>query len=379
MKQIRFLGWDKTLPERVPPLLLENGRNLDGKSVAVGNEKLFMPLCRELSTLTLPDGKNLNVLNPSGEPMRGLRLFDLLSRLRNFLSDSRFEHARALIQHPDVLRRLAEEFALEENRILNLVDRCVIRHLPDQFNTVFQTAEPEVRPLFELLAKLRENGLRKSSLSELIHDWIRWVYSTGTPPPSHGIPLESETAALEEVLKIMQNSPLFRNAPLPECFGELLLRIAGRRLYRKREVHDFPVGGFLELPWSDAREIILCDGSPGVGCPVIASLSGAQLAVGVVEPTPSGRHDFARCQRQQISHQLQRLEQREKYLRQGAAKERTHKLCNIGGAVLHFWPEAQQLTKAEFYELLEHLAALPEVNEMFRQAMKFHHEHEGGG
>ena len=26
MKQIRFLGWDKTLPERVPPLLLENGR-----------------------------------------------------------------------------------------------------------------------------------------------------------------------------------------------------------------------------------------------------------------------------------------------------------------------------------------------------------------
>ena len=84
-------------------------------------------------------------------------------------------------------------------------------------------------------------------------------------------------------------------------------------------------------------------------------------------------------QRQQITHQLQRLEQREKYLRQGAAKERTHKLCNIGGAVLHFWPEAQQLTKAEFFELLQDLAALAEVKEMFRQAMKIHHEHEGGG
>ena len=84
-------------------------------------------------------------------------------------------------------------------------------------------------------------------------------------------------------------------------------------------------------------------------------------------------------QRQQISHQLQRLEQREKYLRQGAAKERTHKLCNIGGAVLHFWPEAQQLTKVEFYELLERVAALPEVNETFRQAMELHHEQEGGG
>ena len=85
------------------------------------------------------------------------------------------------------------------------------------------------------------------------------------------------------------------------------------------------------------------------------------------------------AQRQQISHQLQRLEQREKYIRQGAAKERTHKLCNIGGAVLHFWPEALQMTKAEFYELLERLATLPEVNETFRQAMKLHHEREGGG
>lgn len=41
-------------------------------------------------------------------------------------------------------------------------------------------------------------------------------------------------------------------------------------------------------------ETILCDGSPGIGCPVISSLSGATLAVAVVEPTPSGRHDFSR-------------------------------------------------------------------------------------
>lgn len=41
-------------------------------------------------------------------------------------------------------------------------------------------------------------------------------------------------------------------------------------------------------------DMILCDGSPGVGCPVISSLSGADLAVAVVEPTPSGRYDFQR-------------------------------------------------------------------------------------
>jgi MinD superfamily P-loop ATPase len=44
----------------------------------------------------------------------------------------------------------------------------------------------------------------------------------------------------------------------------------------------------------DGREIILCDGAPGIGCPVISSLSGADVAVIVTEPTPSGLHDLER-------------------------------------------------------------------------------------
>ncbi len=39
---------------------------------------------------------------------------------------------------------------------------------------------------------------------------------------------------------------------------------------------------------------ILCDGSPGIGCPVISSLAGATLAVVVTEPSISGLHDLER-------------------------------------------------------------------------------------
>ncbi|MGD8252661.1 MAG: ATP-binding protein, partial [Desulfobacterales bacterium] len=39
---------------------------------------------------------------------------------------------------------------------------------------------------------------------------------------------------------------------------------------------------------------ILSDGPPGIGCPVISSLSGATLAAIVTEPTPSGIHDLKR-------------------------------------------------------------------------------------
>ncbi len=41
-------------------------------------------------------------------------------------------------------------------------------------------------------------------------------------------------------------------------------------------------------------DLILSDGPPGIGCPVIAALSGIDLAVIVTEPTVSGRHDLAR-------------------------------------------------------------------------------------
>ena len=39
---------------------------------------------------------------------------------------------------------------------------------------------------------------------------------------------------------------------------------------------------------------VVLDGSPGVGCPVIASLSGVDLAVIVTEPTLSGKSDLKR-------------------------------------------------------------------------------------
>ena len=40
--------------------------------------------------------------------------------------------------------------------------------------------------------------------------------------------------------------------------------------------------------------LVLIDGSPGIGCPVIASLTGTDLALVVAEPTLSGLHDARR-------------------------------------------------------------------------------------
>jgi len=42
------------------------------------------------------------------------------------------------------------------------------------------------------------------------------------------------------------------------------------------------------------RKLILADGPPGIGCPVIASLTGATHVLVVTEPTPAGEHDLER-------------------------------------------------------------------------------------
>lgn len=61
-------------------------------------------------------------------------------------------------------------------------------------------------------------------------------------------------------------------------------------------------GKLVALVRKQAREIaergnldyIISDGPPGIGCPVISSLSGASLALLVTEPTLSGIHDLKR-------------------------------------------------------------------------------------
>lgn len=49
-----------------------------------------------------------------------------------------------------------------------------------------------------------------------------------------------------------------------------------------------------EIAKKYGKELIIIDSSPGVGCPVIASIGGANLVVIVVEPTTAAIHDMKR-------------------------------------------------------------------------------------
>lgn len=49
-----------------------------------------------------------------------------------------------------------------------------------------------------------------------------------------------------------------------------------------------------KIAQKNKSEMLLIDGPPGIGCPVIASITGTDAVVAVTEPTLSGQHDLGR-------------------------------------------------------------------------------------
>jgi MinD superfamily P-loop ATPase len=91
--------------------------------------------------------------------------------------------------------------------------------------------------------------------------------------------------------------------PLKTC-GEWYLSETrfGPMVHARLGIAEENSGKLVTLVRQEARKVaeaknldlILTDGPPGIGCPVIASMGGASAALIVTEPTVAGRHDMER-------------------------------------------------------------------------------------
>ena len=76
----------------------------------------------------------------------------------------------------------------------------------------------------------------------------------------------------------------------------------GTMVHAKLGVAEENSGKLVTLVRNQAKQVakkqgaplIIVDGAPGIGCPVIASIAGADLVLVVTEPTMSGMHDLER-------------------------------------------------------------------------------------
>ncbi len=93
------------------------------------------------------------------------------------------------------------------------------------------------------------------------------------------------------------------NFPVQKC-GEWFISDTrfGPMVHARLGIAEENSGKLVSLVRQEARklaekrglELILTDGPPGIGCPVIASIGGATALTIIVEPTVSGMHDMQR-------------------------------------------------------------------------------------
>ena len=86
--------------------------------------------------------------------------------------------------------------------------------------------------------------------------------------------------------------------------------------------------------------------------------------------------DATRLKVKQYENKIQLLENRKLHLEKKADRQRTHHLCNMGGAIQRISKEADSLTRVEFYSLMEQFFALLAVQELVDTAVQ---NHEAGG
>ena len=96
------------------------------------------------------------------------------------------------------------------------------------------------------------------------------------------------------------------------------------------------------------KDFVLVDGSPGIGCPVVSSLSGANFVVLVTEPTVSGIHDLKRV------YQLVKKFN----IKAGCIINKSDLNINVSNEIINYMKE----------EDIIHIASLP-YDETFTKAM----------
>ena len=74
--------------------------------------------------------------------------------------------------------------------------------------------------------------------------------------------------------------------------------------------------------------------------------------------------DDAKAKQLLYEHRVTRLENRSQYLANGDRRKRVHHLCNMGGAIQSLSPQADALPKPLFYEFMEEVFALADVQRL---------------
>jgi MinD superfamily P-loop ATPase len=102
-----------------------------------------------------------------------------------------------------------------------------------------------------------------------------------------------------------------------------------------------------EIAERESKDFVIIDGPPGIGCPVIAALSGVDLALIVTEPTVSGMHDMERVAQVSKHFKIPTKVVINKYNLNAETSETIKQICEQAGiGVLALLPFSRQVSES---------------------------------
>ena len=93
----------------------------------------------------------------------------------------------------------------------------------------------------------------------------------------------------------------------------------------------------------------------------------------------SGKLEKALKEKERLEHKLRQTENRADYLMQGKRAKRTHRLCVKGAVVESLLPGLTDFSEREFYDLMEQVFSLPQVESLVSGKINHRKQEEENG
>ncbi|MDD3886687.1 MAG: PD-(D/E)XK nuclease family protein, partial [Victivallaceae bacterium] len=201
----------------------------------------------------------LEVYDPGGVPMSELRLCRF-GRVMCALGASRgIEAVSGLIANPDFLAHASRMTGESKEVILKRFDEYRLRRLPGGLPGPDSPGVPPV------VAAVFDEIDRLLSLVESgdLRGLFTAVFGGDDYPAVRGVPFADELIEMRDVLGVFEQSEILTDVKGANRLELLCGELGGRRLYGVHAARALGVEGFLELPFLEQPEVVICGMNSG--------------------------------------------------------------------------------------------------------------------
>jgi ATP-dependent helicase/nuclease subunit B len=198
------------------------------------------------------------VFNPDGAPAYQQGLYQLLAALDALWREDSYEAISRVLRHADVLQAL-QVSGVETASLLKQLDTVRIDHLTMEWAGLRQFVGTHMPALFEAMAWLEKlRACRKAdSLSDLIQQSMALIYEKQDKDPNRAE--DRSFFAMAQLINRQVDALEVEDLPLSpvEALSLLLAALARERVRGERGEAQIDLEGWLELPWNDARYLVV--------------------------------------------------------------------------------------------------------------------------